>query len=97
VQYLSHSASFQALEKYAPPNDGTKHLDFCSCFLVVIPEGDLLFRCTLDEWTSTERLSVLNSGDALRKTISRLCLKVDRRRVRDRDLLDRSKFGNLSI
>jgi hypothetical protein len=39
----------------------------------------------------------LNSGDALRKTISRLYLNVDRRRVRDRDLLDRIKFGNLSI
>ena len=39
----------------------------------------------------------LNSGDALRKTISRLYLKVERRRVRDRDLLDRIKFGNLSI
>jgi hypothetical protein len=25
VQYLSHSASFHSLEKYAPPNDGTKH------------------------------------------------------------------------
>src|SRR5258708_25237446 len=26
VQYLSHSASFHSLEKYAPPNAGTKHL-----------------------------------------------------------------------
>jgi hypothetical protein len=33
----------------------------------------------------------------LRKTISRLSLTVERRRVRDRDLLDRIKFGNLSI
>jgi hypothetical protein len=27
VQYLSHSASFHSLEKYAPPNAGTKHLN----------------------------------------------------------------------
>jgi hypothetical protein len=27
VQYLSHSASFHSLEKYAPPNAGTKHLE----------------------------------------------------------------------
>src|SRR5712671_90671 len=26
VQYLPHSASFHSLEKYAPPNAGTKHL-----------------------------------------------------------------------
>src|SRR6266702_6541771 len=26
VQYLAHSASFHSLEKYAPPNTGTKHL-----------------------------------------------------------------------
>src|ERR1700722_20124579 len=26
VQYLSNSASFHSLEKYAPPNAGTKHL-----------------------------------------------------------------------
>jgi hypothetical protein len=26
LQYLSHSASFHSLEKYAPPNAGTKHL-----------------------------------------------------------------------
>jgi hypothetical protein len=31
---------------------------FAVFFLVVIPEGDLLFRCTMDEWASTERLSV---------------------------------------
>jgi hypothetical protein len=27
VQYLSHSASFHSLEKYAPPNAGTKQLN----------------------------------------------------------------------
>ena len=26
LEYLSHSASFHPLEKYAPPNAGTKHL-----------------------------------------------------------------------
>jgi hypothetical protein len=26
VQYLSHTGSFYSLEKYAPPNAGTKHL-----------------------------------------------------------------------
>jgi len=26
MQYLSHSASFHSLEKYDPPNAGTKHL-----------------------------------------------------------------------
>jgi hypothetical protein len=26
VQYLSHNASFHSLEKYAPPNAGTKQL-----------------------------------------------------------------------
>ena len=26
LEYLSHSASFHSLEKYAPPNAGTKHL-----------------------------------------------------------------------
>ncbi|MDX6463396.1 MAG: hypothetical protein QOE55_7093 [Acidobacteriaceae bacterium] len=31
---------------------------FAVVFLVVIPEGDLLFRFTMDGWTSTERLSV---------------------------------------
>jgi hypothetical protein len=30
VQYLSHSASFHSLEKYAPPNAGTKHLGRCN-------------------------------------------------------------------
>src|SRR5260370_7597478 len=29
VQYLSHSASLHSLEKYAPPNAGTKHLLRC--------------------------------------------------------------------
>jgi hypothetical protein len=70
---------------------------FAVVFLVVIPEGDLLFRYSMDEWTSTERLTVLNSADALRRTISRLCPTVDRRRVRDKDLLDRIELGNLSI
>jgi hypothetical protein len=30
VQYLSHKASFHSLEKYAPPNAGTKHLVSCT-------------------------------------------------------------------
>ncbi len=50
--------TYSAVSKMRADGCALAYETFAVVFLVVIPEGDLLFRCTMDEWTSTERLSV---------------------------------------
>src|SRR5258707_13743265 len=62
VQYLSHSASFHSLEKYAPSNAGTKHL--------VSRDNFVLFTPMLHEIAASD-LDISTVANPIRKMIRR--------------------------